>query len=102
MASFNQSKPLSVLTHKSEARVLKGLIWEIVQKCSGYIAIILAAMTVVIGTYIIFDHEAKFRGVCGITGGWVVLCSALCWIDGHMYEKRESKSSSISKSHKDL
>ena len=83
---------------KGEARSLKRLVWEIVHKCSGYIAIILAAMTIVIGTYIIFDHEAKFRGVCGATVGWVVLCSALSWID----EKRESKSSSISKSHNNL
>ena len=41
---------------KGQARALERLIWEIVHKCSGYIAIILA-----IGTYIIFGHVAKFR-----------------------------------------
>ena len=87
---------------KGEARALKRLIWEIVHKCSGYIAIILAAVTIVFGTYIIFDHGAKFRAAWGVTVGWVVSFSILCWVDGYMYKKRGSNSSSISKSHNDL
>ena len=86
---------------KGEARALKRLIWEIVHKCSGYIAIILAAVTIVLGTSIIFDHGAKFRAAWGVTVGWVVLFSIFCWVDGYMYQKRDS-SSSMSKSYNDL
>ena len=87
---------------KGETRALKRLIWEIVHKCSGYIAIILAAVTIVFGTNIIFDHGAKFRAAWGVAVGWVVLFSIICWVDGYMYKKRESNSSNISKSHHGL
>ena len=69
---------------------------------SGYIAIILAAVAIVFGTNIIFDHGAKFRAAWGVTVGWVILFSIICWVDRYMYKKRDSNSSNISKSYNDL
>ena len=53
----------------NEARALKRLIWKIVHKCSSYVAIIFAAVRIVVKTYIIFDHGAKFRVVWDVTIG---------------------------------
>ena len=58
-------------------------------------------MTIVFGTDINFDHGSKFRAAWCVTVGWVVLCGRFCWIDGYMYQKRDS-SSSMSKSYNDL
>ena len=86
--NFIQPIKALILLHPSEqgeARRLKGFIWKIVHKCFGYIAIILDAVAIVFGTYIIFDHGAKFKAAWGVAVGWVVLFSILCWVNGYMF-----------------
>jgi len=68
---------------KGEVKKVKRLIWEIIHKTSGYIAVLLAAVTICYGTIIIFDHNVKFRAAWGCTIGWIVLFSLTCAWDGY-------------------
>ena len=74
-----------------ERKPVKRLIWEIIHKASGYIAIILAAATIFYGTTVIFGHNVEFQAAWGVTLVWVVLFSAYCGYDGYKYKRESSK-----------
>ena len=85
-------QPLNALIrpHPPEAgekRPLKRLIWEVVHKSSGYIAIILAAVTICYGTFVICCHNTKFLAAWIVTLVWVLLFSLYCLLDGYRYKK---------------
>ena len=91
-------QPLNALIrpHPPEAgekRPLKRLIWEIVHKSSGYIAIILAAVTICYGTFVICCHNTELRAAWIVTLVWVLLFSLFCLFDGYQYKKKSANMS---------
>ena len=82
--------------HPPEAgqkRALKRLIWEIAHKSSGYIAVILAAVTICFGTFVICCHNTEFRAAWIVTLAWVVCFSIYCAFDGYRYRKQTANMS---------
>ena len=88
-------QPLNALIrpHPPEAgekRPLKRLIWEIVHKSSGYIAVILAAVTICYGTFVICCHNTEFRAAWIVTLVWVLVFSLYCLFDSYRYKKKSA------------
>lgn len=72
---------------EGESRPLKRLIWEIVHKCSGYLAILLALVTIIFGTFVISkEHGTTFRAIWGVTLAWVIIFSAASAYDGYRHK----------------
>ena len=77
---------------KGEKRPLKRLIWEIVHKTSGYLAVILAAATICFGTFVIAVHNTEFRAAWGVTLAWLLLFSLSCVFDSYKYKQEQVNS----------
>jgi len=81
---------------KGEDTQLKRRVWEIVHKASGYIAVLLAAVTICFGTIIIFDHNVVFRVVWIISIAWAVFFTLLTAWDQHRYKNANVSSATKS------
>jgi len=84
-----------------QPRPFKRLLWEIVHKFFGYVAVVLAAVTIFLGTMLIFRHHNVFRAVWGVALAWVVAFIVGAVWDGHLY-KNKTTNRSASKTDDDL
>ncbi|XP_066911351.1 uncharacterized protein [Clytia hemisphaerica] len=85
-----------------EKKALARLIWEIVHKSSGYIAVVLAAVTICFGTFVICCHNTEFRAAWIVTLAWVLCFSIYCAFDGYKYRKQTANMSASYKKKEDM
>ena len=76
-----------------ESRSAKRLVWEIVHKCSGYIAVVLAAVTILMGTFVIFRHNGVFQAMWGVALAWLVI-----FIVGSVWDRKSYKNRTVNDS----
>jgi len=90
-------QPLNALlrphpAEKGQSKPFKRLVWEILHKASGYIGALLAAVTIVLGTTIIFGHKAAFQAAWGVTLGWAIIFAIASAWDRHRYQSAQVNS----------
>ena len=78
---------------EGQQRTSKRLLWEIVHKCSGYMAVLIAVVTIVLGTMRIFRHNNVFQAIWGVSLAWVVVFIVGAIWDGHHHRSKTTESS---------
>jgi len=75
---------------EGQSRSFKRLFWEIVHKSCGYIAVLLAAVTILLGTFVIFGYNTIFMAVWGVSLVWLVIFIAVAVWNRYQRKNYES------------
>eukprot|EP01063_Lacrimia_lanifica_P039071 TRINITY_DN8479_c0_g4_i1.p1 TRINITY_DN8479_c0_g4~~TRINITY_DN8479_c0_g4_i1.p1 ORF type:complete len:392 (+),score=54.16 TRINITY_DN8479_c0_g4_i1:123-1178(+) len=75
-----------------EAKPAKRLVWEVVHKGSGWVAVVLGFLNVIIGTTVIpRDYPMRFQITIGVFAAVLITYAAVAFLDGRAAAKRRAE-----------